>query len=379
MPFHQAIVQCPVHDSFRVRQLGGMFDLPIDMISRQAFCVEIPALDEAWDIGLIVGPSGSGKSTIARRAFGDRLYAASEWPGDCAVIDGFAAELSVKQITQALGSVGFASPPAWMRPYGVLSNGEKFRCDMARALLAGGELVVFDEFTSLVDRTVARIGSAAVARAVRSGTMARRFVAVTCHYDVARWLQPDWVVDMASQSLARGRLHRPAICLRITSARPAAWRVFKRHHYLSHRLHPAARCFIGWVDDQPAAFVAVLPWPHPHQPGWREHRTVCLPDFQGVGIGNAMSAFVASLYQSTGKSYRSTTSHPGMMRHRARSPLWRMIRPPSRNLTGATDIARRRTLASRQMAAAIDTRRLTATFVYIGPARSDEARRFGLL
>jgi hypothetical protein len=59
--------------------------------------------------------------------------------------------------------------------------------------------VAFDEFTSVVDRNVARIGSAAVAKAIRAGQIRRRFVAVTCHYDVLEWLEPDWMIDMATR------------------------------------------------------------------------------------------------------------------------------------------------------------------------------------
>ena len=111
-------------------------------------------------------------------------------------IDGFSAG-SIKDITAVLTAVGFSSPPSWIKPYRVLSSGERFRCDLARAILEGGDLVVFDEFTSVVDRTVARIGSAAVAKAVRR--MGRRFVAISCHYDIAAWLEPDWVLDMQSR------------------------------------------------------------------------------------------------------------------------------------------------------------------------------------
>src|SRR5262249_57232560 len=56
---------------------------------------------------------------------------------------------------------------------------------------------------------------------------------------------------------------------------------------------------------RPAAFTAVLHAPDPLGGYWREHRTVCLPDFQGVGIGNALSEFVASLFVATGKRYCS--------------------------------------------------------------------------
>jgi len=147
----------------------------------------------------------------------------------------------------------------------------------------------------------------------------------------------------------------------------SAWQRFKPHHYLSAALNPSAACYVALVRDQPAAFTAVLPFPHPTHSGWREHRTVCLPDFQGVGIGNAMSEFVASIYRATGKPYTSTTSHPAMIYHRAKSPLWRMTRKP-----GLTGGGRRFSLMRKT--AAID--RLTAGFEYVGPARFSEARLF---
>jgi len=229
--------------------------------------------------------------------------------------------------------------------------------------------IVFDEFTSVVDRTVAKIASAALAKAIRSGRIARRFVAVSCHYDINQWLQPDWVLDMADGKLSRGRLRRPVIHLRITRANPAIWRIFKQHHYLNAALHPSALCFVGTIENSPAVFTAVLPFPHAIRPGWREHRTVCLPDFQGLGIGNAMSEFVASLFRATGKPYRSVTSHPAMLRHRAASKKWKMTRPPG--------YGHRHTLA--HLADTGSTRRMTASFEYVGPARLCEAITFGVI
>jgi GNAT superfamily N-acetyltransferase len=194
---------------------------------------------------------------------------------------------------------------------------------------------------------------------------------VSCHYDIKEWLEPDWVLDMATGKLARGRLRRPQLNLEIIRTDRTAWPVFKRHHYLSTALNPAAACYVALVDGSPAVFTAVLPFPHPICPGWREHRTVCLPDFQGLGLGNALSEFVASLYAATGKPYTSTTSHPAMMRHRAHSKLWRMSRLPGRAGRGA----------SRAMSAMSRTSsfaRLTASFEYVGPPRVAEAGRFGL-
>jgi hypothetical protein len=43
---------------------------------------------------------------------------------------------------------------------------------------------------------------------------------------------------------------------------------------------------------------------------WREHRTVVLPDFQGVGIGDALSEWLGAYLRSWGIRIRSLTSHP---------------------------------------------------------------------
>ena len=95
------------------------------------------------------------------------------------------------QITKALSSVGFASPPDWLKSYECLSQGEKMRVDIARALCLDQKLIVFDEFTSVVDWEIAKVSAFAISKAVRRSN--KKFIAVTCHYDVVDWLQPDWV------------------------------------------------------------------------------------------------------------------------------------------------------------------------------------------
>jgi hypothetical protein len=222
-----------------------------------------------------------------------------------------------------------------------------------------------------VDRTVARIGSSAVSRAVRR--LGHKFVAVTCHYDVLPWLEPDWILDMADGSLSRGLLRRPPIDMEIVRCHSSAWKLFSRHHYLNGKLHPSAQCFVGLIENRPAAFVAVLSFPHAVRPGWHEHRCVCLPDFQGVGVGNAMSEFVASLFAATGKPYRSMTSHPAMIHHRAKSPRWRMGRPPSR-----VRPRQRKLLPMAAWDQTLSSRRMTASFEYVGEGRAEIAAEFGI-
>lgn len=335
MPTIQATVDCPVFDSFRVQQIAGLFDVPLAERCRESFAVEIPSLNEDWQIGVIVGPSGSGKSTVARAAFGEAVAVDSPWPRDRAVIDGF-GNVSTKDITAMLTAVGFSSPPSWIKPYHVLSNGEQFRCNLARALLSNGNppssalppppspLVVFDEFTSVVDRTVARVGSAAVARAIRSGQVAKRFVAVTCHYDIVAWLEPDWVVDMATRELRRGRLRRPDIVLEVVQCPQAMWGLFARHHYLSGQLARASTCYAALWQGEPVAFCATTGM-FGRRGRKRVTRIVVLPDYQGLGIGMRLVEHVCEHENSRGFRCNITASHPAVIAHCKRSDRWRLV------------------------------------------------------
>jgi GNAT superfamily N-acetyltransferase len=348
MPAIDITVTCPVHDSFRVQQVAGMFDVPLAEKATERFQANVPDASENWQIGLVVGPSGSGKSTVAREAFGKNLYQGAEWPADRAVVDCF-GNLSVRHVVDLFTAVGFGSPPSWVKPYCVLSNGERFRCDLARALAIGfqtqgcrmqdtgcGEetlppasrilhpLIVFDEFTSVVDRNVAKVCSAAIAKGIRRGHIPCRFVAVSCHYDITEWLEPDWLLDMATCELSRRRLRRPAIELEIHRCRMAAWQLFKRHHYLSGSLAAGARCYLATWEGVPVNFCATLPV-IARKNHRRFTRIVTLPDYQGIGIGMRAVAAVAELHRAEGLRINVTSSHPALIRHCQNSRLWKTV------------------------------------------------------
>ena len=352
----------------RVMQLEGLFDVPPTKKCKQVWTIKAQ-LDRPWNIGLIVGASGSGKSTVAKELFGDKLVHSWDW-GEGALVDAFPESMGIAEITAVLSSVGFSSPPSWLKPFSVLSNGEQFRATLARTLAESPDLAVVDEFTSVVDRTVAQVGSAALAKAVRSG--GRKFIAVACHYDIEEWLQPDWKIEMPAGELVwRSLRRRPEISLRVRRVNAGWWQQFRFHHYLDTGLHAGSQCFLATVNERPAAFTGVLHFPHQNGGFWREHRTVCLPDFQGVGIGNAMSELVASAF-SVLKSYHSTTSHPAMIRHRLRSPLWRCVREPS---FSKIHTKRNRAHPVQKKAAVY---RYTAGFEYVGPPNEEAALALGL-
>jgi hypothetical protein len=350
-------VESPICETPRTAQVRALFDLPAAAHSTLRWAVDLPLDERPWQIGLIVGPSGCGKSTIARRLWPEALDASAALARleQGSVVDAFPEDWPIAAVVELLSSVGFASPPAWLRPFGVLSTGQQFRVTLALRLAAAapGGLVVCDEYTSVVDRTVAQVGSLALAKTVRRRGL--RFIAVTCHEDVEPWLQPDWVYRPA-ESAFQWRLlrRRPAIQLDVVRCQASAWPLFAPHHYLSQTHARSAVCFQASWQERPVAFSSWLPFLGAGPPARREHRTVTLPDYQGAGIGNALSAFVAALWKGLGYRALSTTTHPAMIAGRRRSGLWRMTRRPS--------------FAVRGDRYAHATTRLTAGFEYVGPA-----------
>ena len=192
MPHFNIVKKTQPTDTFRTQAVIGAFDLDLNHLDEH-FEGNIDIENKQWNVGLIVGGSGTGKSTIAKEIFGDNIYSGMPNNPANAVLDDMPDGVSVKDIERMFTSVGFASPPNWLRPYSVLSNGEKMRCDLAYALLKGDELVVYDEFTSVVNRQVAKAASFAISKCVRRNN--KKFVAISCHDDVIEWLEPDWIYN----------------------------------------------------------------------------------------------------------------------------------------------------------------------------------------
>lgn len=281
----------------------------------------MPNIPEHFGIGLIVGASGSGKSTMLKQ-FG--AEEAVEWDSDKAVCSHFS---SADEAKDKLSAVGFNSIPSWMRPHHVLSTGEAFRANLARRIKSG---CVIDEFTSVVDRNVAKSCARALSRYVEQNNL-KNIVVASCHSDIIGWLQPDWVFNTDSGQLStRGsERRRPEISLEILPASYRAWEVFGQHHYLDNKLNKSSRCWIAVWDGVVVGFASAITFPSGTvKNAWRGHRTVILPDFQGFGIGTRLSDAIGEIFISEGYRYFSKTAHPRLGEYRNSSCRWR---PTSKN------------------------------------------------
>jgi len=196
--------------SFRVESVVSQFTLQ-DVKLEKVFKGSIDIEGDDWRVGVIVGRSGTGKTTIAKHLFPDAYIRGFTYK-EPSILDDFPESLSATDITRALSSVGFSSPPEWLKSYEQLSQGEKMRVDIARALLLDEPIIVFDEFTSVIDREIAKVSSLAIQKAVRRTS--KQFIAVTCHYDVVEYLEPDWVLCTDDMSFSKKKFGIPPLRLK---------------------------------------------------------------------------------------------------------------------------------------------------------------------
>ena len=315
--------RCSDFDSYRAARVKSLFN--VETGCNVDIAAELPIEDQPWKIGVIVGPSGSGKTTLGK-AIG-KLYS-PRWPKDRPLIDAIDPAGSFDAVAGALSAVGLGTVPAWLRPFSVLSNGEQFRANLARLVCEAPGMAVVDEFSSVVDRQIARVGAAAFAKAWRrTGGQA---VLLSCHYDILDWVQPDWVYDTGTGEFHRGWLRpRPSFELEIREAKQRDYAVFEPHHYLKLPPMVASTNYVGWVNGEPVAHIAFST-----RPGLIEARAcrlVVMPEWQGAGVGmrflNALCGRWLAGSNRYGRPLRTLfhTSHPGLAAALRRDKCWTQV------------------------------------------------------
>lgn len=296
------------------------FDYESDGMER-FYPYEIPGdLPKDFGIGIIVGASGTGKSTLLGH-FGKACTPA--WENNRSIASHFSDAVDANERFTA---AGLMSVPEWVKPYSVLSTGQRFRADLARSI---GNNAVIDEFTSVIDRNVAKAASTSMARYVRKNNI-RGMVLATVHRDILDFIEPDWIIDTDRGEWSNGRwLQRPSLALDVYPAHYSIWEYFSSYHYLSDRLNKASHNYVAVWEGHLVGFVSSMTSPAGTlKDAFREHRLVIHPDYQGFGMGPRLSEVVAQHYLENGKRYFSKTSHPRLGGYRDQSPLWK---PTSKN------------------------------------------------
>jgi ABC-type nitrate/sulfonate/bicarbonate transport system ATPase subunit len=346
MPKFDIVVESHLPDTYRVNRVHSLFNVTKEQAGTHHIDVNLPLEEKPWKIGAVIGPSGTGKSTLGRVILGaEAFHEGFEW-GNAPVIEEVGKGMPFDDVTNAFSAVGLGTVPSWLRPFSVLSTGEKFRAELARLLMERDSDVVIDEFTSVVDRQIAQIGAAAFSKSWRRKPQGRAVV-LSCHYDIIDWLQPDWVLDTREWQFSwRSLQRRPEIPLTIYETNWSAWPYFEPHHYLKMPRMIAATNYVAESNGEPVAHVAVSTFPGLKMA--RICRLVTMPEYQGAGVGMKFLEHVAGLWLRGENRYNIPmtgiihTSHPGLIAALDRSKRWVLV---SQQMGGVNKERSRQTMA----------------------------------
>lgn len=142
--------------------------------------------------------------------------------------------------------------------------------------------------------------------------------------------------------------------------------MFRKYHYLNTDLNIACRQFVGVVDGELVCHTGLLTMPMMRD-AKRLHRSVVLPDYQGIGIGMAFKKAVCDIVRKEGWTGQiwSTTTTPAQYHAQCKSPYWKLVRYGRSTIHRDKKWAKMADVA-KLMKASSSRGRITYSFVYVG-------------
>lgn len=317
----------PVSTTFKATKAANSLDIDVNKKSIHELNISAD-IESPFNIGLILGASGSGKTTLAKKIFGENCFD-SNLIMDLPIIDQFPEEFSYEECVNLLTGIGLTSVPCWIRPVYTLSNGQKTRAEAA--LLISNkekEIIILDEWTSVVDRTVAKVMSICINKFAKKYN--KKIILLSCHYDVVEWLDPDFIIDCNKQQYTDRRLlsknerqRTEKLNFQIREIDKSSWKYFNKYHYLSENIPGGFNKFFGLFEGENQIGFQMFSNYVPHRNKLEKkimhsNRTVIHPDYVGLGLGviliNETSKIMSKNYKIMAK-FSSTPVYKAFLKH----------------------------------------------------------------
>ena len=330
MQTYHVKLESPVSNSYRCKRAADSLDIDTEKKSIHELKIEAD-LKSPYNIGLIVGASGSGKTTLAKQIFGENCFE-TILDQSKPIIEQLPKELDYDSCASILAGVGLTSVPCWIRPVNTLSNGQKARAEAA-LLMCKNDFSVIDEWTSVVDRTVAKVMSHCIQKHARKTNS--KIVLLSCHYDVIDWLNPDWIIDCNKQefidrrSLWQSFKRSEQLNFEIKQITKQSWSYFSKYHYLSDKLPGGENYFFGLFHNENQIGFQCFSNYVPHRKGTKKifhsNRTVIHPDYAGMGLGIKLITKTSFLMKEKGFRPMAKFSSTPIFKAMSKDPVWKLL------------------------------------------------------
>ena len=288
---YEVLLESPVSNNFRCKMACDSLDIDIAKKSKHHLIIDANIPND-FNIGIILGSSGSGKTTLAKKIFGNDIFK-SPLKEDIPIINQLPEHFKYEECAAILSGIGLNSVPCWVRPVYTLSNGQKARAEAALLMTQENEIIVIDEWTSVVDRNVAKAMSYTLQKYAKKNN--KKIILCSCHYDVVEWLEPDWVIDCNKQEFIQRQnanfffTKREQIEFTIKPIDGKSWKYFSKYHYLSDKLPGGKNYMFGlYLSNNQVGFQCFsnyVPQVKGKKIIYHSNRTVIHPDYQGFGLG----------------------------------------------------------------------------------------------
>ena len=288
----EVLLKSKVNTEFRCQIAANSLDIDVEKKSIHHLKIENINLPEKWNLGLVYGNSGSGKTTLIKHLFGEKIFNV-KLNEDEPIINQLPKDLSYEDCALMLNGIGLNSVPCWIRPVKTLSNGQKARAEAVFLMTKNKDIVFIDEWTSVVDRTVAKAMSLCLLKYAKRND--KKIILCSCHIDIIEWLQPDWLIDCNKQkfilpeSEAFFFKERKQLNFEIKEIDRTSWKYFSKYHYLNENL-PGGKIYLyGIIHHNNQIGSQCFANYTPHRKGttiiFHSNRTVIHPDYNGLGLG----------------------------------------------------------------------------------------------
>lgn len=177
--------------STRVIEISDAFGVGIDETHKHIIVENLTIPD--FNILYLTGMSGSGKSSLLNEFKKEYDFIEPKFneESDDPIIDTIGNDLN--EALYLLNLVGLGEAFLYVKPYKILSDGQKYRFKIAKLIESNQKVWCIDEFCSFLDRTTASIVSYNIQKIARK--LDRKVIVATAHNDLQQFLQADYVFD----------------------------------------------------------------------------------------------------------------------------------------------------------------------------------------